>query len=70
MSFNDLITQHINGDFPIIEDVIVYRASDATCANVTICGAYGKPLADQDISDAELDALTEDLMDCNFYFTE
>tara|TARA_R100000951_G_scaffold18980_1_gene15676 strand:+ start:948 stop:1160 length:213 start_codon:yes stop_codon:yes gene_type:complete len=70
MDFNTLVTQHSTQTTHIIEDVIVYQSLDATSANVTLCGAYGKELATLDISNEEVTALEEILIDCNFIYTE
>jgi len=66
MDFNTLITDHTQGEFPIIEDVLIDPSYDGTSSHVTLCGRYGQELSTMTIADAELDALQTTLSDCNF----
>ena len=49
----------------IIEDVVLTPSFDGTSCNVLICGPYGIEFCDEDIADAEVDALKSELSDLN-----
>ncbi len=70
LSFNDLISEHMLDSSAHIEDVLVKHSFDGTSCHVTLCGFYGQELATEEISDAELTALEDDLHDCNFIYNE
>jgi len=66
MDFNTLITNHVNNEFPIIEDVVLDYSNDGTSCHVTLCGKYGQELSDMTISVPELDHLKTTVTDVNY----
>jgi len=66
MDFNTIVTNHVKKEPPFIEDVLLDYSFDGTSCHVTLCGEYGKALADLTISIAELDCLMETVSGVNY----
>jgi hypothetical protein len=66
MDFNTIINEHINGEFPVIEDVVLDYSFDGTSCHVTLCGKYGQELSEMTISVHEIDSLQNTITDVNY----